>query len=77
MLGIVSTQGAGLPPIGVEYALATPSGKAVLRPLRYPFYDKEVISNGQTADVILFADHKKFSTGTNKTECDEFCHRAA
>lgn len=70
-LGIVESQGVGIPPIGVEYVLATPSGQAVLRPLRYPFYDSDVWENGQTDDMILFADHKKFTDGSNKTECDE------
>ena len=35
-LGMVQASGAGMPPTGVEYVLATPSGRAVLRPLRYP-----------------------------------------
>lgn len=26
----------GIPAIGVEYVVATPQGRAVLRPLRYP-----------------------------------------
>jgi hypothetical protein len=67
---MIPASGAGMPPVGVEYVLSTPSGRAVLRPLRYPFYDTEKLENGQTADVQLFADHKKFSDGTNKTECD-------
>lgn len=69
-LGIVPARGAGMPPIGVEYVLATPSGRAVLRPLRYPFYDTEKLTNGQTADAVLFADHKKFDDSTSKNECD-------
>jgi hypothetical protein len=70
-LGMVESAGAGMPPVGVEYVLSTPQGRAVLRPLRYPFYDTERIANGQVADLILFADHKKFTDGTNKTECDD------
>lgn len=69
-LGMVQARGAGMPPVGVEYVLATPSGRAVLRPLRYPFYDTENLDNGQTEDRILFADHKKFASGANKVECD-------
>ena len=69
-LGMVQADGAGMPPVGVEYVLATPSGRAVLRPLRYPFYDTEKFTNGQTDKRDLFADHKKFNDGTAKTECD-------
>lgn len=69
-LGLVQSQGQGIPAVGIEYVLATQSGPAVLRPLRYPFYDSENLTNGQTSDVVLFTDHKKFSDGTNKTECD-------
>jgi len=69
-LGIVQTDGEGMPPVGVEYVLATPSGKAILRPLRYPFYDSERIPDAQAADMILFANHRQFANNTNKTECD-------
>lgn len=69
-LGIVPASGSGMPPVGVEYVLATPSGKAVLRPLRYPLYDTTKLTNTQTADTSLFTDHKKFDDGTQKTECD-------
>jgi len=70
-LGLVQSQGRGLPAVGVEYVLATPQGQAVLRPLRYPFYDTEKFTNAQTLCVSLFSDHKKFnSDGTSKTECD-------
>jgi hypothetical protein len=69
-LGMVPAQGAGMPPVGVEYVLATPSGRAVLRPLRYPFYDSTQLTNGLTATRTLFTDHKKFEDGSSKTECD-------
>jgi len=69
-LGIVQSQGAGMPPVGVEYVLATPSGKAVLRPLRYPFYDSTRFTNPPMGDRTLFTDHKKFDDGSPKTECD-------
>lgn len=71
-LGMVQAQGQGLAPVGVEYVLSTPSGQAILRPLRYPFYDTERFLNGQTNDLSLFSDHKKFQdgTGANKSECD-------
>lgn len=69
-LGMVPASGAGMPPVGVEYVLSTPSGRAVLRPLRYPFYDTEKFENGMTEDKSLFTDHKKFTDGSNKTECD-------
>ena len=36
MLGIVQTSGANMAPVGVEYVMATQSGQAILRPLRYP-----------------------------------------
>ncbi len=69
-LGMVESQGQGIPNVGVEYVLATPSGKAVLRPLRYPRYDSTQLTNGLTADRTLFTDHKKFEDGSNKFECD-------
>jgi len=69
-LGLEQSQGAGVPPVGVEYVLSTPEGAAVLRPLRYPFYDTTLLSNGLTTDRQLFSDHKKFEDGSNKTECD-------
>lgn len=69
-LGLVPAQGAGIPPVGVEYVLATPSGRAVLRPLRYPFYDTAELSASTTKVVTLFSDHKKFDAGGTKTECD-------
>lgn len=69
-LGLVQAQGQNMPPVGVEYVLSTPSGRGVLRPLRYPFYDTETVENTQTVAAILFADHKKFRVGTDKTECD-------
>jgi len=69
-LGIVPAGGAGMPAVGVEYVLATPSGQAVLRPLRYPLYDSEWLDDGLTTCVTLFTDHKKFANGNAKTECD-------
>jgi len=70
-LGLVQSQGRGIPAVGVEYVLATPQGQALLRPLRYPFYDTEKFTNGQTTCTNLFSDHKKFmSDSTSKTECD-------
>lgn len=41
-MGMIESQGVGLPAVGVEYVEATPQGRAVLRPLRYPFYDTTV-----------------------------------
>lgn len=69
-LGIVTSEGSGMPPVGVEYVLATPSGRAVLRPLRYPIYDSTIFTNGLTTNRVLFTDHKKFEDNTVKTECD-------
>lgn len=69
-LGIVQAGGAGMPPVGVEYVLSTPSGRAVLRPLRYPLYDTDLIANGATGCLQLFSDHKKTVAGAAKTECD-------
>lgn len=69
-LGMVPAEGAGMPPVGVEYVLATPQGQAVLRPLRYPLYDAGDLDNEDTACQILFANHRQFDDGTNKTLCD-------
>jgi hypothetical protein len=69
-LGIVPASGEGMPPVGVEYVLSTPSGRAVLRPLRYPFYDSTQLTTALTEDRTLFTDHKSFEDGTKKTECD-------
>jgi len=69
-LGMVQTGGDGMPQIGVEYVLATPSGRAVLRPLRYPLYDSTILTNGQTADTMLFANHRQFDNNVAKNECD-------
>ena len=69
-LGMVQAQGQGMPNIGVEYVLSTPQGRAVLRPLRYPFYDATQLTNGLAQDRILFANHRQFEDNTNKTECD-------
>lgn len=68
-LGLVQSQGRGIPAVGVEYVLATPQGQAVLRPLRYPFYDTEEFDNGDTACLQLFSNHRQFNDGTAKTEC--------
>lgn len=69
-LGIVTSEGEGMPPVGVEYVLATPSGPAVLRPLRYPIYDSCNFTNALTATRVLFVNHRQFDDGTAKTECD-------
>jgi len=69
-LGMVDSGGAGVPPVGVEYVLATPQGRAVLRPLRYPLYDSEIFDDVQAVCRTLFTDHKKFNDGTAKTLCD-------
>jgi len=69
-LGLVQSQGEGMPLVGTEYVLATPSGQAVLRPLRYPIYDATILTNGLATNRVLFTDHKKFEDNTVKTECD-------
>ena len=69
-LGLVETQGVDVPPVGVEYVLSTPQGRAVLRPLRYPFYDTDEWDNGDTADIQLFTNHRQRTDNTVKTECD-------
>ena len=77
MLGIVQTSGANMAPVGVEYVMATQSGQAILRPLRYPLYDSESFVNGQSDVRTLFTDHKKFQNGLPKTEADGHTRRLA
>lgn len=69
-MGMVEADGQNMPVVGVEYVLATPQGRAVLRPLRYPLYDTTQLTNALATTRTLFTDHKKFEDGTNKTECD-------
>jgi hypothetical protein len=56
--------------MSTELVVAAPAGKAVLRPLRYPFYDTEPLTNGLTACRVLFANHRQTVTNVAKTECD-------
>ena len=60
----------GVAKTGIQYVVGTPPQTPVLRPLRQPLYDSEKFTNGQTLKAQLFADNKKFSDGTAKTECD-------
>lgn len=69
-LGMVQAPQAGMPGTGVEYVLSTPSGRAVLRPLRYPLYDATILTNGLTQCRVLFGNHRQFDDGTAKSECD-------
>ena len=69
-LGMEQAAADGMPGTGVEYVLATPQGQAVLRPLRYPFYDAAILANGATQCKILFANHRQFDDGTAKSLCD-------
>ena len=70
-LGMVPASADGMPGTGVEYVVSTPQGQAVLRPLRYPFYDAALMANAQTACRILFANHRVFDDGTTpKSLCD-------
>jgi hypothetical protein len=70
-LGLQPVQGANMPQLGIEYVVASPQGQAVLRPLRYPLYDTELLATTQSTDITLFTDHKKFNVGgASKTECD-------
>jgi len=54
---------------GVQYVSGTPAQTPVLRPLRQPLYDTELMSNGDTQQ-ILFADNRKFSGGVSKNLSD-------
>jgi hypothetical protein len=68
---MVPASADGMPGTGVEYVVATPQGQAVLRPLRYPFYDAAIMANAQTQCRILFANHRVFDDGTTpKSLCD-------
>ena len=69
-LGQANAAPAG-PRSGVQYVVGTPPQTPVLRPLRQPLYDSELITNGQTQKVSLFVDNKRFAlTGVAKTEAD-------
>lgn len=70
-LGMTQASSDGMPGTGVEYVVSTPQGQAVLRPLRYPFYDAAIMANAQTQCRILFANHRVFDDGTTpKSLCD-------
>lgn len=56
--------------MSTELVVAAPNARAVLRPLRYPLYDSEILTNALTACRTLFANHRQFADNTNKTECD-------
>jgi hypothetical protein len=60
----------GMPGTGVEYVVSTPQGQAVLRPLRYPFYDSVKMQNAQTQCLTLFVNHRQYDDGTSKLLCD-------
>jgi hypothetical protein len=60
----------GMPGTGVEYVVSTPQGQAVLRPLRYPFYDSIIMENAATQCKTLFANHRQFDDGSAKSLCD-------
>jgi hypothetical protein len=60
----------GMPGTGIEYVVSTPQGQAVLRPLRYPFYDSVIMDNGQTTCKTLFVNHRQFDDGAAKQLCD-------
>jgi hypothetical protein len=70
-LGMQQASADGMPGTGIEYVVSTPQGQAVLRPLRYPFYDSAIMANAQTQCRILFANHRVFDDGTTpKSLCD-------
>jgi hypothetical protein len=60
----------GMPGTGIEYVVSTPQGQAVLRPLRYPFYDSVKMDNAQTQCKTLFVNHRQYDDGTTKLLCD-------
>ena len=69
-LGLGQAPASEMPSTGTEYVLATASGQAVLRPLRYPLYDSTIFINGLQQCRVLFANHRQFDDGTAKSECD-------
>lgn len=69
-LGMTQASEDGMPGTGVEYVVSTPQGQAVLRPLRYPFYDDIIMANGATQCKVLFANHRQFDDGSAKSLCD-------
>ena len=69
-LGMVQASASGMPGTGIEYVLASPQGKAVLRPLRYPFYDAEPLTNTLATCRVLFANHRQDASNNTKSECD-------
>jgi hypothetical protein len=60
------------PRTGVQYVVGTPPQTPVLRPLRNPLYDSELLNQGQTAKVSLFVNNRNFALapGAAKTEVD-------
>src|SRR3990172_8532728 len=67
---MVEASGEAMPLTGVEYVLSTPSGRAVLRPLRYPIFDSEILANGDSTCCALFVDMNTFCNGTANNRCD-------
>jgi hypothetical protein len=63
-------QADALPDTGVEYVVGNQQGDAVLRPLRYPFYDDDSFANGLTQCRILFTNAKQDSLNNTKSDCD-------
>jgi hypothetical protein len=69
-LGLGQAPASAMPSTGTEYVLASSAGQAVLRPLRYPLYDSLIYTTGLQQCQILFGNHRQFSNGNAKTECD-------
>lgn len=55
-----------LDPVGVEYVIATPNGRIVLRPYRQPITDTLIVPKGGLPMQNLFTDHLKFPDGSPK-----------
>lgn len=69
-MGAPAAHAAAAARTGVQYVVGTPPQTPVLRPLRQPLYDSEKFVDGETTKRSLFSDVKKFSDGSEKTECD-------
>jgi len=71
MLSYLAQAAPASPRSGVQYVVGTPPQTPVLRPLRQPLYDTELMANGQVNKVSLFVDNKRFAlTGAAKNEGD-------
>jgi hypothetical protein len=69
-LGLAQDTSGNLPETGVEYVVGNQQGDAVLRPLRYPFYDDDSFPNGFTTCRLLFTNAKQDSLNNTKSDCD-------